>query len=215
MNVRKCVQHWVAGLILVCSGLLLTGCKTGSSQQYSDLPGTTAAETTNAAPVPPVVSGTDMFRPGDTMTITFTDTPDTKAPMTQQVREDGTITLLENQTFVVTNKTRGPLEQEIRARYVPKIYLRLTVSITPMSQFFYVGGEVKAPQRQLYTGPITVLKAIQSCGDFTDFANKKQVSLVRNDGRTLTVNCVKAIKNPTLDLPVYPGDKIHVPRSVF
>jgi len=84
-----------------------------------------------------------------------------------------------------------------------------------MSQFFYVGGEVKVPQRQLYTGPITVLKAIQSCGDFTDFANKKQVSLVRNDGRTLTVNCVKAIKNPTLDLPVYPGDKIHVPRSVF
>jgi protein involved in polysaccharide export with SLBB domain len=149
------------------------------------------------------------------MTITFTDTPDTKAPMTQQVREDGTITLLENQTFVVTNKTRGALEQEIRARYVPKIYLRLTVSITPMSQFFYVGGEVKAPQRQLYTGPITVLKAIQACGDFTDFANKKKVKLTRNDGRALTVNCAKAINNPTLDLPVYPGDKIHVPRSMF
>ena len=146
------------------------------------------------------------------MTITFTDLPEQKQPMTQQVREDGTITLLENQTFVVTNKTRGALEQEIRARYVPNIYRRLTVSITPMSQFFYVGGEVKAPQRQLYTGPITVLKAIQSCGDFTDFANKKNVKLIRNDGRTLTVNCVKAISNPTLDLPVYPGDKIHVPR---
>ena len=212
MNVRKFVQYWVAGLVLVCSGLLISGCKTGSSQQFSDPPGTTAAETTNAAPAAIPVSGTDMFRPGDTMTITFTDTPELKPPMTQQVREDGTITLLENLTFVVTNKPRGALEQEIRARYVPSIYRRLTVSITPMSQFFYVGGEVRAPQRQLYTGPITVSKAIQACGDFTDFANKKKVKLIRNDGRMLTVNCVKAINDPTLDLPVYPGDKIHVPR---
>jgi len=115
MKVRK-FAYWVAGLVLVCSGLLISGCKTGSSQTFSDLHGTTAAEATNAAAAPVPISGTDMFRPGESMTITFTDLPDVKPPMTLQVREDGTITLLENQTFVVTNKMRGSLEQEIRAR---------------------------------------------------------------------------------------------------
>ncbi len=215
-------------MVLVCMGLFLVGCKTGSTEQFSDLgtpPGVAtgstnaAAGSTNAAvgstnaPAALTVSGTDMFGPGDSMTVTFSDLPDPKPPMSQQVRDDGTITLLENQTFVVTNKTRAVLEKEIRARYVPAIFRRLTVTITPLSQFYYVGGEVKAPQRQLYVGPITVLKAIQSCGDFTDFADKKHVKLIRADGRVVTVNCVKAITDPVLDLPVYPGDKIHVPRS--
>ena len=60
-----------------------------------------------------------------------------------------------------------------------------------------------------------MLKAIASAGGFTDFANKKKVKLTRVDGRTQTVNCVKALDNPSLDLEVYPGDKIHVPRRLW
>jgi len=34
-------------------------------------------------------------------------------------------------------------------------------------------------------------------------------------GRTEIINCIGAIKDPELDLEVYPGDKIHVPRKMF
>ena len=59
-----------------------------------------------------------------------------------------------------------------------------------------MNGEVRAPSRQIYNSRITVLKAIASAGGFTDFANKKKVRLTRVDGRTQTVNCVKALDNP-------------------
>jgi hypothetical protein len=39
--------------------------------------------------------------------------------------------------------------------------------------------------------------------------------LTRFDGRTQTVNCVKALDKPSLDPEVYPGDKIHVPRRIW
>jgi len=36
---------------------------------------------------------------------------------------------------------------------------------------------------------MTVIKAIQSCGDFTDFANKKKVRLTHTNGRSEFINC--------------------------
>ena len=82
----------------------------------------------------------------------------------------------------------------------------------PQSRFYYVGGEVKIPNRQVYIGSLTVLGAIRSCGDFTDFADKKRVTLTRGDGTQFTINCVKAQKNPKLDLEVFAGDRINVER---
>jgi protein involved in polysaccharide export with SLBB domain len=56
------------------------------------------------------------------------------------------------------------------------------------------------------------LQAIASAGDFTDFARKQEVLLTRSDGRKITVNCIKARKNPSLNLEILPGDIIDVPR---
>jgi len=81
---------------------------------------------------------------------------------------------------------------------------------------FYVDGEVKSPGPKLYMGqPVTVLKAIASAGDFTDFAKRTKVTLTRLNGKKQTINCDKARKDPRLDAPVYPGDTIHVPRRIF
>ena len=130
----------------------------------------------------------------------------------ERVKEDGTITLIENQNFTAAGKTRGQLEKDIRNAYVPKYYVKMTVTVKPQERLFYVGGEVRQPGRVAYGGPLTVLKAIQSAGDFTDFANKKRVHLTRMTGKKETINCIKARERPELDLPVYPGDTIHVPR---
>ena len=102
---------------------------------------------------------------------------------------------------------------------MPDFYKRLTVTVSTERRVYYVGGQVKGPGRQEYIGTITVTKAIQSAGDFTDFAAKTRVELTRADGRKVMVNCNKAAKDPSLDPPVYPGDKINVPlrgwRDIF
>jgi len=151
------------------------------------------------------------------LVIIFSDLPNGAPPQPFEVhvKEDGTITLSLNQTFQAVGKRQGDLEKEIRDRYVPAYYKYLTVTIKPQDRFYFVDGEVKGPGRQVYIGPMTVTKAIGSCGDFTDFANRKKVKLTRVDGHTQTVNCKEAINDPRLDLPIYPGDKIHVPRKIF
>jgi polysaccharide export outer membrane protein len=151
------------------------------------------------------------------VTITMADTP-TPIPLFEgKIKEDGTITLTLNQTFRAAGKTPGDLEQEIRARYVPKYFKYMTVTVKQEGNtlWYYVDGEVKAPNRQLYTSRITVSKAITSAGGFTDFANKKKVKLTRLDGRSQIINCVKARDDSSLDLEVYPGDKIYVPRRLW
>ncbi len=159
----------------------------------------------------------NVFRVGDALTIVYADLPTPPAPFEGKIKEDGTITLLLNQPFTAAGKTAGELEREIRDRYVPKYFKQMTVTVKTdqSAQWYYVDGEVRQPTRQVYTTRITVLKAIASAGGFTDFAKKTKVQLTRLDGRTLKIDCNKALKNPALDLEVYPGDTIHVPRRLW
>ncbi len=180
-----------------------------------------AAQTSGAA-VAPVAAGAgnleaEVLRVGDSLTITFTDTPTLIPAFEGKIREDGTITLTLNQTFKAAGKTPGALEREIRACYVPNYYKYMTVTVSQMesTRWYYVDGEVKVPAREIYNSRITVLQAIASAGGFTDFAKKTKVTLTRVDGRTQIENCVKALNNPSLDLEVYPGDKVHVPRKFW
>lgn len=80
---------------------------------------------------------------------------------------------------------------------------------------YYVGGEVRTPGPKAYLGQTTVSMAIQAAGDFTKFANKKKVVLIRPNDHRETVNVVKAATNPNLDLPVYPGDAIFVKQQGY
>ncbi len=238
-NVRKLAAIWIPA-VLVLVTLITAGCKTGP--QFSELPGLTgpataamgpAATTPVAAPAPagtgsqgaaiatPAGSAAqdaareiDTFHVGDILQINFSDLPILVPVMEEKVKEDGSITLLQNQNFTAAGKLRGQLESEIRARYVPQFFKTMTVTVKQQkdTQFYYVQGEVKVPARQVYISRITVLKAIASSGDFTDFARRTAVELTRADGRKFKVNCKKAQKDPRLDLEVLPGDNIRVPR---
>jgi protein involved in polysaccharide export with SLBB domain len=89
------------------------------------------------------------------------------------------------------------------------------ISVAPKldSQFYTVGGEVKQPGRQVYISSITVLGAIKSAGDFTDFGKKTNVKLRRSNGQSFTIDCKKALRDPKLDLEVFPNDDITVFRK--
>jgi protein involved in polysaccharide export with SLBB domain len=61
-------------------------------------------------------------------------------------------------------------------------------------------------------GEMTVLRAIDTVGGFTDFAKKTRIELRRANGEVHVINWDKARKDPKLDLKVYPNDQIMVPR---
>jgi serine/threonine protein kinase len=79
--------------------------------------------------------------------------------------------------------------------------------------WYYVSGEVRTPSRRAYDSRVTLLQAITSAGDFTDFADKESVKLTRAAGQFQIVNCLKALDDPSLDLGLQPGDTIYVPRQ--
>jgi len=210
---------------------ILTGCQTTEPQpEFQDYePGVWAvpqqqqpAAMTEAAPpaetAPPATGQapgrTDVFRVGDVVVVTFSGTSETITPHEERIKEDGTITLSLVGSIKAAGKSSGELQHELQKNY-DKFYKTLVVTVRSFSRFYYVGGEVKRPGAQQYLGETSVTKAIQAAGDFTDFARKNAIRVIRADGTALTVNFGKLIDDPSLDPPIYPGDKIHVPRRVF
>jgi len=197
-------------LLLMVFGWLvlgLTGCVTGNDPR--------------AMVPPPNVTSTTVLPPlgvGDSITISFSGLPDPTElpPLETSVKEDGTITLQSVGAIPAAGKTPGQLENYIHDRYVPAYYNHLTVTIKTSSDLvYYVRGEVKVPGRLVYTGPITVSKAITSAGDFTDFANRSKVYLVRSNGQRFRLNCDRIIDGEAPDPPVFPGDQIEVKRRLY
>jgi polysaccharide export outer membrane protein len=154
---------------------------------------------------------------GEILDITYSDTPSGLQPAHEKVREDGTITLMFDKTFHAAGKTQGDLAREIRKAYVPDYFQQLTVSIArpEIRRVIYVDGEVKAPSKQEYSGRITLSQAINSAGGFTDFANRRNIELIRKNGKKEKFNYNKIRGNPSLDPEVEPGDRIVVHRSIF
>jgi polysaccharide export outer membrane protein len=203
----------VTGLLTLAA--LLGGCRTSSVDEplFTEVPGlTTPAGDTNLA-VPPPAGGelSGRFRVGDMVTVNFSGVSEMIPPHEERIKDDGTITMHLIGSVAAAGKTPGELQKEIQDRY-RKYYPNIVVTVKSFELFYYVGGEVRNPARVPWGGEITVTRAIQSVGDFTDFANKTKVQLIRANGTQVTVNCKKAISHPDLDPKVMPGDKIHVPR---
>ena len=223
INVSRLAGRWGILVLLLSVALLHTGCKSSGIETANvgaaDPGGAPLASVgpvadTNAAPLPPLREGLDTLHVGDVLTIEFSDLPVPVGSREERIKEDGTVTLMESKVFKADGKTRGQLEREIHDYYVPRFYLKMTVSIRQkeQTQFYYVRGEVKSPTRQIYISRIHLLQAIASAGDFTDFARKTGVLLIRADGRRITINCKKARTNSDLNVEILPGDIIDVPR---
>jgi len=224
-RLSELAPRWGAVLGWMLCGLLLVGCKTGKSDAGFASFNDAAAGVSNtppsvgAAATAQANESTEMrrLRVGDVLKITFSDLPILVAPIEQTIKEDGTIILLENKTFTAAGKTRSEMEKEIHDTYVPRFFVKMTVSIEwkDATRFYFVGGEVKREDRQVYISRVTVTKAIQSAGGFTDFANKRKIQLTRADGRKVFLNYNKLIKDPRIDPEVFPGDSIIVFRRIL
>src|SRR5580692_3826155 len=69
------------------------------------------------------------LRVGDELTVTFFDITPAVSPITDQIKEDGTITLIYNEKFQAAGKTIGQLQGIVHDRYVPNYVKYMTVNI--------------------------------------------------------------------------------------
>jgi len=158
--------------------------------------------------------GSSLLRVGDSVTISFSDTPQVIQPLTTTIGEDGRLTGLPLGVSVqAAGKTPTQVQEDIQKAYVPRYFRNFTANVKADLRVYFVGGEVRLPNRQTYAGDMTVLRAIDTAGGFTDFANRKKIELRRANGKSFTINAEKARKDLKLDLPVYPNDQVWVPKK--
>lgn len=208
----KIIITWSSLLI---TAVFLTGCvsnSNGSLQPPASQKVSNKDQTSAISEVP----SSDLLEPGNPVTISFSGLSTVPLPFTCRIREDGTITPpYLNKQIKAAGKTIGALEQELEKEYVPKIYRTINVTIKTAERFYFVGGEVRQPSRQPYIGRITVSQAIQSAGDFTDFADQRKVRVFRSNNKVEIVDCKAALEDPTKDVLIYPGDRIVVDSKLF
>lgn len=203
----KQIFAWSALVVMLSA---FTGCSTTGGGEQSPPAASGGTNGMNA--------GVDQFsrlRVGDLIWVSFSDIE--RPPQKQEVNipDSGIITLPFNIHVKADGKTTTELEREIRDAYVPSLFVNLTVSVRADQRFYYVDGEVRTSRAWAYTGETTVLRAIANAGGFTDFANRKKIELRRQNGQRFFINYYKALKDPNLDLPVYPNDHIIVGRSII
>jgi protein involved in polysaccharide export with SLBB domain len=94
------------------------------------------------------------------------------------------------------------------------IYTRPTITIAmgTVHRWVNVGGAVKIPQKIAYKPELTVLASIDAAGGFLSAADQEKVRLVRAD-EVMIIDTKKIRANPSLDIPLEPGDHIEVPRE--
>ena len=186
---------------------LLVGCSLfdGSSSSKPKLKSATAAGDDE-------VMG--RLRSGDALTVRV----DTGQPQVQQtdlsVDEDGEISLPLVGRIKAAGLSPSELAERIQANYVPRYYVRCTATVLVSQRFFYVGGEVRNPNRYLWSEDTSLLKAISTASGFTDYANRRKVQLIRGKEQQ-EFDCEELQRHPAKDVPIQPGDTITVPRSIF
>jgi protein involved in polysaccharide export with SLBB domain len=211
------VKTW--GLVMpgLATLLMLAACKT-SDYTFPDAVGTNGVSASSVVATNSIEAAlsSDRLVPGNKITITFSGNPSPPPKHEERVREDGYVSPpLLVKPVMAAGKTVGQLQEELRSLYVPAYFKSLTVTVSTDERVVFVGGQVKNPGPHLYMTGMTVLKAIQAAGDFTEFGNPRNVTVTRANGRQETVNCSKALVDPKYDKLVYPDDRIQVKRRVI
>jgi len=205
-------RSWSAVFQVVIAGCFLAGCQTSDPVVFSSVPGEKAVSEAPASGADQNYS--EVLRVGELVVIKFSGISQPPPTHEERVKEDGTLTLPDVGAVSAVNKTPGDLQNELTGLY-RKYYKNLVVTVVHEGRHYYVGGQVRTPGLRPYVGKTTVATAIQAAGDFTEFANKKKVWLTRPGEKPVRVNVVQALKDPSKDLSVFPGDRIDVPRRFW
>jgi len=194
----------LAGLILAATVVtLLWGCS--------------SAPRARAKPANATEEITGRLRPGDQIQVRLDfvgQVGGTVQSLDLSVDEVGEISLPLVGHIKSADLTPSELAERIQANYVPRYYVRCTAVVLVAQRYFYIGGEVRNPQRFAWSDDMTLMKAISTASGFTDYANRRKVELIHGSDRRV-YDCEDIQRNPAKDPVVRPGDTIMVPRSIF
>jgi polysaccharide biosynthesis/export protein len=162
------------------------------------------ASTTAAVPSLPASTSADYrLQPGDKIHIEVYHDQDLSPSL--QIRPDGKITLPLLGDLPAAGRTSLELRDQIASSL--KDYIT-----TP--QVVYVTGEVNKPATlPLAGGRLSILQALAMAGGFTDFANKKDIRILRHGKKgmeTLRFNYKEALEDSHEPLQLLAGDTVIV-----
>ena len=133
-----------------------------------------------------------------------------------QVRPDGKVTLPLVGDVVAAGRTPTELRDAISSaltEYMEKPTVTVIVTET-MPQMVFVTGEVNKPgQFTLGGGPMNILQALAMAGGLTDFANRKDIRVLRKGPagmQTLKFNYKEALESTREPLQLRAGDTVVV-----
>jgi polysaccharide export outer membrane protein len=135
-----------------------------------------------------------------------------------QVRPDGRITLPLIGDLAAAGQT--PMQLQRQVTDLLKAYVAnpvVTVMVTDVAdRVVYVLGEVAQPGAVPLKGPMTVLQALAVAGGFKDFANPRNIRILRHNGNpekveTLYFNYKDALKDDSAVVYLVEGDTVIVP----
>ncbi len=179
--------------------------------------GTVATPPATAAPAPLSAASSDTYVIGSNDVLTVTVWKEPTLSGTMLVRPDGMISLPLLGDVQAAGLTPLHLADQITVKlkkYVQDPNVSVVISQIH-SKTIYMIGEVGHAGPVEMTPGMTLLKAIASVGGLSDFANKKKIYILRDEGgkrERIPVHYKQALQgNLQFDLPLKPGDTIVVP----
>ena len=142
---------------------------------------------------------------------------DDKLSQSLQIRPDGKITLPLVGDIAASGRTslelRDAIANSLKEYNTNPLVTVIVVETVP--PLIYVMGEVNSAGPQPLRGDMTVLQALSAAGGFKDFANTKNIRVLRKGAAgiqtTLAFNYKDAIAGKTQPIVLRPGDTIIVP----
>jgi len=167
------------------------------------------------APQPPTMSDEYRLGPGDKLRIEVYK--DQQLSQSVQVRPDGKITLPLIGDLEATGRTPIELRDTIAAafkEYVTNPTVTVIV-VEALASKVYVMGEVTHPGTMELHGPTTILQALAMAGGFKEFANTKEVKVLRPGDRgaiqTIRFNYKEMLNGDAKPFLLRSGDTVVVP----
>jgi polysaccharide biosynthesis/export protein len=182
--------------------------------------GTTGTSTTTTAPAgdstaPAATSNDYRLAAGDKLRIDVYKDAQLTQPSVQ-VRPDGKVTLPLVGDIVAAGRTSTELRDAIATaltEYIANPTVTVIVTET-MPQVVYVTGEVNKPgPYTMGTGQLNILQALAMAGGLTDFANRKDIRVMRKGPsgmQTLKFNYKDALESTREPLQLRAGDTVVV-----
>jgi polysaccharide biosynthesis/export protein len=166
------------------------------------------------APVPPSIAEEYRLGAGDKLRIEVYK--DTQLSQSVQIRPDGKITLPLVGDIDATNRT--PIELRDTIATALKEYMTnpvvTVIVVEATAATAYVMGEVYHPGSVNLQAPLTVLQALAIAGGLKDFADAKNIKILRKTAtgvQTIAFNYKEAVKSSRAPIYLRPGDTVVVP----